>query len=676
MRALLIAFFLLFLTGYGFAQESRPFVQTGLNAVFAVGDDTTTAMYSFSYAEPSRGDLRWVLPLPSNALSIRLETSYLPVYTQSSTEPDLDPYYSGGTEYCDLSVQLVFGEGVWPQPSYYLPDSSDLTIMNTAEQVRSFLEVDDGVLSAVQQAALHQYAAQNYTFAALTVTPDPDIPEADGFWTGINLHLSPTVVVEYADIKPVLPLAFRAVSVAAHLDNYDHPGVLPVTAYIFADTPYTPNGTPAFQPDLTRIQGARNQLANTMRITSGDPIFFNQLDPEYYALFLEGIEANGGEALVAEFIDQAEEVNINHDRYSLEETSAMEAYNQLATSHLVLSRWRTFLTPDQAVNDLTFDADPSIAPFRVNFEAAVDGAWFFGCTSRKLYNPELESHLPEGRTYLDAVHLSIAHPEGWVLTTLYEEVLPVYVLSPNVVTYDELMTRRQQRPGPPMMLIRPIEQDGNQAETLEQYATGQLPREEEGNACAMQKFYLPSPNAIPWADVSPTEPLRSSYIAIYTNTEDCAANEFLYTDMVRYAASYQFFLSSRLRHTLFFGILDNLTAVGYPEGWIETLDANNERVILPEGAAYETSPAVYVLPRAGAQDVDTELQNHYGLGKVPIGEPTAFTAAGRQGYIVRSHNRSAPVIEFSAPISMFSENADLLQHMANSVWINEIDADS
>lgn len=671
MRILLICILLLTLVvSHATAQESPPFVQTALNAIFVVGDESTTAMYSFTYAQPAFPEIRWIIPLPPNALSAHLDTTYLPIYTQGSTEPNLDPAYNGDTEHCELSVQLGIGDGYLPAPSYYLPESSTLHVMNNAEQAQNYLSSAGYLLSDEQRMVLQHYEAENYSFAGLTITPDANIPEAGRYWTSTNLHVSPTIVVEYAGETPTMPIAFHSNFVAAHLDNYDNSGVMPVTAYIFADTPFVPAGSATFQPDLRRIEGARNQLANTMRLINGDPIFFDQLDPEYYSLFLEGIESNNGQALVGEFIGQPQQIDINYDPYPREQINAVEGFNQFAASYPILSRWRTFLRVGLASDDLVFSPDSTIESFRVDFNDAVDGAWFFGCTSRKLYDPALESRLPAGRTYIDRLHLSLAHPESWVLSTLNDEEIPIYVLSPNPVTHEELMARRTRRGGPPMMMIQGRDENGNNGEVYAQYMTGEIFQPWEANACGHHAFYLPSPNAIPWADASATEPLRSIYIAIYTNTEDCADNQYRYQDMYQYAGSYQFFLSDRLRHTLFFGALYNLTAIGYPEGWVESLDHEGERVILPEGAAYETSPAVYVLPYA--RDLDAVLQARYEVSDIPAGMPVEFEADRRRGYLVLTYNNFAPVIEFSAPANMFDEYAGLLWHMADSVWVNRL----
>ncbi|MCK6578791.1 MAG: DUF2330 domain-containing protein [Anaerolineae bacterium] len=654
----------------GRAQEMPPFVQAGLNAVFVVEGERVTALYSFSYVEPA-DEVRWVLPLPPDARAIHQEAALLPALAQAWTDPEIEPPYQRAGLDCGLSVQWVFGEGVVPGPNSLLPDAADLQVFEAAQRAEVFLSAGGWNLSQEQRQVLARYAGQGYRFAALTLRPDADAPEADAFWTSINVHLSPTVIVEYEGADPILPLAFRTESVAAHLDNYDRAGALPVTATIFADSPYAPAGTNRFQPDLSRIGGARSQLANTMRLVEGDPIFFNALDPAYYALLLQGMAAGDGRTFTVEMIGKP--AAIHWDGQTPEAMQGIAAFNRLAADHAVLSRWRTFLTGEAAaVEAVTFNPDPSLAPFRMALAEVVDPAWFFGCTSRKLVDPALEERLPAGRAHLDDLRLSLAHPIDWSLSRLDAADRRVYALSPAPVTWETLAALREDHAGPPVLVIEGVEQDFSQTGVAEQYRSGMLPPPEDPAACAGRAFYQPSPHAVPVGDMLPTAPLKSVRLTLLTSPEDCATSAALYDDMLHYAASYQYFLSAELRHTLFIGELYQLIGIAYPDGWIETLDAERNRLILPEGGVYAFTPAVRVLPE---DDPDAAARvaaaGFSDASELPTNAVAAFTANGRQGYIRRTNNRRAALIEFSAPAAQFAETSDLLRRMAEAVWVAE-----
>jgi hypothetical protein len=144
--------------------------------------------------------------------------------------------------------------------------------------------------------------------------------------------------------------------------------------------------------------------------------------------------------------------------------------------------------------------------------------------------------------------------------------------------------------------------------------------------------------------------------------------------MIEYAASYQYYLSPELRHTLFVGELYSLIGIGYPEGWIETLDSEDNRLMLPEGATYENSPAVRVY-RASPDEIELiptwyDLDEDYDFSLNPI---TPFEANGRQGYIVfAGYGNSITLIEVSAPSAVFDEYGALLESIANAAWVKPV----
>ena len=76
------------------AQETDPFIESGISALFVVDDDTTTAMYSFSYVEPSQTEIRWLMPLPPGSSAPQLTTGWMTTVAEFQTEPIIEPPYN------------------------------------------------------------------------------------------------------------------------------------------------------------------------------------------------------------------------------------------------------------------------------------------------------------------------------------------------------------------------------------------------------------------------------------------------------------------------------------------------------------------------------------------------------------------------------------------------------
>lgn len=662
-----IILFLFLPHSYAAAQNSNSFVQTELNAIFVVDADrnTTTAMVGFSYVEPVASEIQWVIPLPPGAVMTGLANPLFLVYAGHLTEPLIEPPLAFPLA-CSLSIQNTFGDGYLPTPQYFPPDDAGVESLNLADDVINFLSASDQQLTANQQAALNDYEAQGYTFAGIHLTPESTQPSLDAMWANANIHLSNMVTIEYPGTEPVFPLAFYANDVASHLANYDYDRTMTVTAYVFADIPYAPANLPTFVPDLSRIDPLPSEIEYTMQLTYGNSVFFNMLDPDYYQLMRNAIESNGGEAFVGEYIGEAQAWS-REGRTALEST-AIDRYNEIIDGHPVVSRWRTFIAEGQSASDLILAPAPDLPSFKMALQDYVDPAWFFGCTTRKLYDADVEERLPAGRTNIEPLHLALAHPDDWVLTELEDDTETVYVLSPVTVTYEMLTTMREERTGPPMLVVQGIEQDVSQVEVFEQVQAGRLPVVDEPSACAAKAYFLPSPHAVTQGDISPSAPLNSNLVTLLSTLEDCAANESMYQDMLDYAESFQYFLSPELRHTLFVGELNRIFAVGYPDGWVESVIGDETRLIAPEGAAYEDAPAV-LIPNWRAADDETDWLERYGLTALPEGILTPFEADGRRGFVVRTYGFFAPVVEFSAPTDHFETYADLLRLIADTAWI-------
>lgn len=644
------------LLGSVWEQSGQPFTQAGIQAVFLIDDNGTTAMYSMQYVDPLEDEIHWVFPIPPGAASVTSTSSYLTTFIGFATEPEIEPPHRFRMD-CELSPRLVFGDGTVPRPIYVLPSTSQFEILDSAEAARRFIAKADLSLTADSIEALSAYEQQGYTFAALTVYPDLTAPQPDGFWNSINVHVTPTIVVEYPGSEPILPLAIRSAQTAAHLDNFDQPDILPVNVYLFADTAYAPANTSILSADLSDIARGTNQLENTMRLYAGDPIFFDELDPNYYAYLLREIGGLVQPAFVAEFAD-APPVPA-HRRQSPAAERAIQQLEQIASDYRFLTRWRTFLTTDEPVPDVTFAPSEDVPSGRLSLSSFVDDAWFYGCTSRRLSDSELDSRLPRGRTRINDIRLSVAHPEHWVMSRL-EETGDTFTVAfaPEAIAAG---TTGLESLGYPVLFIQRVEQSGGDADIYPRLQNGEPPLWDAPEACLSRAFYQPSPNAVPVADFIVDQPLRSIRLAVFTTPDDCESNLLLYTDLLAYAASFQYFLSGELRHTLFVGDLIHLTALGYPEGWIESI-VDGMRLMSPDAQPYQSGPAIRLISRRTAE-------SEFSTTRLNGGEIVPFENDTRSGYLLGTFDQFVPLVEFSAPRTVFEAHASLLALMAETAWV-------
>jgi hypothetical protein len=679
MRWIALLFCFTLIATHAHAQNDARLIQSSLDAVFAVDaiNQRTTAMYSFGYTTTA-DEVRWLLPLPPDAENVELRAALLPIYAQTLTEPQIEPPYQ---DKCDLSPVFIRGDGYLPFPYYFEPADQEITLLDTADDAQAFLAEGDIALNPTQIAALTTYAEQGYTFAAVTMIPNENAETTENIFGGENLHRSPVIAIEYAGVEPVLPLSFRSETLATHLANYDASGMMTATAYIFADVPYQPGNAAVFEPDLTRIGGVPHELLNTMRLTVSAGPFFNELDPVYISQVRAGLRAAGELAFVTELIGQSGEAEGRDP--TANEQAAIDSFNQLRASYSTLTRLRTFINEDQIVPDAVFVPAPDAPDVRMDL-TSVDGAAYWGCTSRTLYDTEREARLPDGRTYLDALRLSVAHPEDWQLSVILdaEAEAPIYVLSPQPVTAGMVWAAERGQGRVPMFLAQAINtryefsEDGfgvDMIDRAQDWFIGSAA--DEPRTTALENAFMilhPSPEAED-AFNGPAHFIRAVRVALLTSDADWQANAALYQDMLIYSGSYQYFLSDELRHTLFIGSLYNLVALGYPDGWIETRNADDERLLLPDDADYDEAPAVRVRTLLLNDEAEGLVRDWYDLpndSDLTEGALIPFAADGRRGYLLWTNSHAAPLIEFSAPSAIYDQYARLLVMMARARYLD------
>ena len=662
------------------AQNPRTsFIQTQMDAMFLINADSVTALYTISYIQPAdMEEVRWVFPIPQNATRVELAPPLIAPIVQNRT----DPIIEAPEIPCQLNPTITYGHGFLPYVEYYPPQNAELTEFEDAQSAINWMQ------ERVESVGYIHSSDDNPRFVGMSITPQSEVPVGEYSNGGsYNVNVSATLLVEYPGNEPYFPLHIRASTYETHLDNYDQTGYMPVTAYVFADIPYEVSNMRVLTVDLSTVTSGSNIIENIMRDFDGTPIFFNTLDGNYYSRLNQAVHEALGHGFITEFIGQFDDSLSVNFRETYPETATL--FREITTNYPIMTRFRTFLHDDYDVLNPIFTPSPNLVSFQINLAHEVDPAQFYGCSTRSLYDAELESRLPEGRSYLADLQIQVAHPQGW---TLSQPRNNLYALSPGLIDNATLIAVESGEDGPAMFVLQPFQQqfahDQNHTflpdHTWEPFSdAGRTIPRSIGARNAFTIYFPSNSNASPYnnEDLGTARGIR---MAIITTHEDYAENQAMYDDMLTYVATRQFWLSPLLRHTIFIDGPDDLVQIGYPESWIEALDADGNRVILPESAGVtdDSVPMIRVLsvPRDWAGDLVGWMILRYGfidqeLLTVENPVPIPFEHDGRRGYLLRAEGTPSRVVEISAPTNDYQSYRGLLETIAETAIIVEPEAD-
>ncbi|MBZ0296520.1 MAG: hypothetical protein K8L99_28425 [Anaerolineae bacterium] len=671
MRKLFWITFLCLITNPLLAQDNPSFEQTQLDAIFLVGEDSVTAMYSFGYTHsPEMDEIRWLFPIPADATNIELGPAYTLPLLQDKTDPITEPPRG----VCLPNPLLVYGHGIAPFVEYLPSDAAEVVRLD------SFAEAQDWLGNGLQDTASF---SEYESFVGLTITPQKESPE--GGWASDFVDISPLLLVEYPGTELFLPMKARPSQLTTILDGEYEQDMMPVTVYVLADQPYAPANFESASVDLTEIDNGTygNAIKNIMRDFTGEAMFGGDFDNQYYYLVRQALEEQNGRAFMTEY-RQAPKWSIQ-DSVKERLPDEIGLLDLWAEEYSVLTRMRTFVREGRDLPDPQFEATPQLEQSRTDLSTTADPSWFWGCTTRKLYDPDLESRLPSGRTFISYLNVYVAHPADWSLYTLNENT---YVLSPEDITSDSLYPLQSigklesTGVGPPMLVLQRFEQefvrDGSYTRlpdnTWEFYSKFTNEARPTAARNGITLYYPSQSLASPYND----EPLGTAegFQAVVISTHaDFVENEPLYIDMLNFIATRQYWLSPDLRHTLFMiGPSERayeFVAVGYPEGWLEMLDENRLRVIAPaESVNFEEVPYVREIVPPERESADHWLRDYYNLEEdTHLLTLTPFHANGRSGFVQRTGFTNNAAIEVSAPDDLYEDFASLLGTIAQTMQI-------
>ncbi|MCS7072627.1 MAG: hypothetical protein NZM00_14065, partial [Anaerolinea sp.] len=579
-------------------------VQTGIEALFVIDEAAQhVTLYVRGLFRPLPGPVLWAVPLPAPPAEVAwlhgADTAFS--ILDEDTQPVIEAPFPGA---CALAPQLVFGDGYlpWPWISEAIghDDDADATplILPDPDALRAHAGQIAAPL-AVSEAALAALPA-GWVYAALPVAPGPLLQ--DDFWASHFVEATPVLRAVFPYDGPealaallALPLAWRAAALEAVLINDLRPDALTVTVYIAAGTAYALADAPLASVDLKAVPGGYDWIAHILTDVVGPEFFFGSLRPGYDALVVEALAVDPP-SFVREFVGPPA---LSTGIPTLADRPDARRILDQVDAQPVLTRLYALYPADRpdvrAYPVIRFAPDPSAVPGHLDYTAAVDPAWFFTCTTRRLDDPALAARLPAGRTRIDALRLDIAHPPGWMLTTVAPpagtgQSAPIYVLAPADAPPDHLARLEAgAADGPPALAMQafagpyvagdeyslappdPSERPFTRA------ADAALP---PGIARLSAVRYFPTARADDSHDVPFAEGVR---IALIGPAADLAANRSLYQAMLDHLLRYPYLLDPALRHTLFEGDLRTLIALGYPEDWLEVI-VDGARWILPRAA--------------------------------------------------------------------------------------------
>lgn len=649
------------------------------NLTVAYGVDSANGTITMDLRQEFAGSAEyflWLVPVPTDSKP-QVETDFEPF-----TIPNTPVVFDLPPDYCaNLYEPMYSGGDGGDDPNRGYPEAEQVDVLSSAE-IMDWLKDNQYQLQEATLSVVQTYADQEMQFAAVQMSMS-DFDYAT--------HGSISLRVIYHSDKIVLPLGI--------LQGDGNPVGLDVS--ILGDSRYVPenfaevdvNGQDARMMNAISLDNYFNNNSNY------ESLYFAALRDVQYKGFLTELAAPT-DHIIEEMYDRTPQTGIsfgyNTPREDVEKS--LSAYHYLTHFSGIIPAGDGDIVPDAEF--IPAPDAPDVSNIRDARSAEPLAVW--GCSTRTIEttknNDELRSNLPTGRTKLPDWFLLlryVAHPDGWQLFQIYYHDHMLVVIAPEAVdeaTVDAYLAGEQT---PPMLFLRPYEA----------YAPGSC-------STLFDSDSKPSPYFRCIADIWPgVGGMGGTVIGILTSDSDFAAHEAMYKAMVDFPLTYQYILHPELRHSLILSpVYSNRSesqspvyfpplAVGYPEGWRESMSEAQHLLIMPETfsdpadaptiISYPASdlakPAVW---KRGMRNFETKdqmadwLVTQFGVNKKAFidkylhscGSSTplvSFSRDGRTGYVayvVDQYNPTEPfVLEISAPDTLYADYEHELTNIRDSV---------
>lgn len=571
----------------GFFCTTAPIDQSAERIIFTVnGDGTITAIVGIGYIGEAE-DFSWVVPVPSPP-----ELDVTETQTLDSLMSVTNPLFVRPRHYCQGLIAPCCGGG--GGGNYYEKGQVgpyDFAIVGSDEpnELVTWLRENQYQVTPEMEPIIAHYVNEGMYFLALRLSQNTTVGD-----------IKP-IVMTYQSEKPMIPIRLTAI---AAVDP------LPIYVWIFADTRYVPENYAQIEFDPSLLRNADHTVQNMSNPTVSLFRYPSPVTVPYQAQVREKVRVSNGHAFITELAMPTQELLAIEERligqYEYLQSAASvvpgdPTLRDLFSRFAYVTRLYTAMSPSEMTIDPVFMPDPT-APTRspiVEMDEAVNGLAYWGCSTRTAIDALDMTALPERHTWPEE-QLTVAYPEGWILSTLETaNKTTAFIFSPESVDEQTLADYWAGQAVPAMFVILPT--------PYEQWLVGDYIYDTRMQPDIQLRLALNDPE-FSWetayntdAPVLPTRlrfsleiaeqvyfPEELVIVGLLTSDEDWSANAKRYEAMLDYAVSRDFYHAPDLQHTLFLtGDFvystpgDTVVELPYPAEWRETVNSAGEIVITP-----------------------------------------------------------------------------------------------
>ena len=672
----------------GFFCTTVPIDQSAERIIFTVnGDGTITAIVGIGYTGAAE-DFSWVVPVPNPPELDVADTNDLDTLQQLT---DLVLY--SPPNYCQNTLDIYpdgvgGGGGMFVETGGVGPYNYAIVGSQNPDELVTWLRDNGYRVTEDMIPIIEEYVDEGMFFLAMKLKQEADVSQIQ------------PIVMTYESEHPMIPIRLTAVAATPNM---------PVMVWIFADTQYAPANYEHVPMDFSQFDAPSELLDDSFwfdffNAGFGDrndiPIAYQQIQDTY-----------DGRAFITEYAQPSENLTVAPPLMGI--PFLTPNLDDMMTQFPYVTRLRAQLSPEQMTIDPYFMPAPELPDVSnlIELSEHVDPIHYWGCSTRTLAVENVEEILPQ-MLRIDDWHFHMRYPAEWDFMTLDLNDAPIYVVSPEAVTIDDIKTYLQGDSNhPPMMIAYHTRDvttlnDNNWAFTFQGLL---FPRLFEADSLPQDlgaRRQLMGMSGELFAPRRPDGSHHGVQFAVLVNQADFDANPDLYRTMVTHAQSRQFYTDAELQHTVFINNVEILSRIGervqlftaplavaYPDGWIESLTSqeNPSLMIHPEN---DDSTYFRVIPNQQLEIVlaDTTRENYgtfldsYGLEESVLDRLPAFVNfgvnqacplhglpfitfehEGRQGYLFMT---TSYVIEASALSENFVAQDTVLRQILNAIdWV-------
>lgn len=566
----------------GFFCANIPIDQSAERIIFTINnDDTISAIVGINYTGPAE-EFSWIVPVPSVPELDVAETALLDTLERATIPNIVSP-----NNYCNnLYYREDFGGGGGGGDGVRTGNVGpyDFAILQgvSTQEVVNWLRTNGYLVTDEMIPLIDVYVQEGMYFVALRLSKDSDVGDIQ------------PIVMTYQSDKPMIPI--RLTAVAAIED-------MPILTWIFADTQYVPENYTHSKVDF----GAFRATNRTQRVSQS---FFQEAtfdtkrgwmsanNFQYFSARDAIQDENNGLAFVTE--------NAMPSQDLLESATSNPELTELLNTYPYVTRLRAQMSPDQMTLDPAFIPAPNEPdlPVTIELNDYVDPLHYYGCSTREALDETTWNNLPTGRTRIDLLNTTIAHPEDWILSEFTFDGKDVLVFAPEPVTTDTIHSSFLPNTNvPPMFVLLNIAQREDHLcmsfassnhefllwDTFSVSYNSALRTSDEMRAKQWQTWVESGGDrSAEFPAILRVEPFsydcvtHSGYVAyMLANGTQWQAKGDIYRAMLDYAQSAHYLTHPDLQETLMLGTfqpnLDNNSsadwvspiAIGFPEGMVE-----------------------------------------------------------------------------------------------------------